>query len=585
MKSLKPLFTCLCALGCLFAAQTNDENFPLAKESMGRIQGVVPGETLSFKWDDSKIFPGTERIVKVYVPAAYDGKTPACVAIFQDGGGFRLETVIDNLIRTNKIPTMIAVIVPSGKVPAARGSEGWRHNRTFEYDTPDGRYGRFLLDEILPAVETLKTSDGRAIVLSKSGNDRMIAGASSGAAAAFNAAWAYPEEFSRVFSAIGSYTGLRGSYIYPTLIHKTEPKALRLFLQSGTRDMWTSFGDWWSANNAMVRALEFAGYDFKHAFGDGKHSQAHGTALFPAVMHYLWEGWPNPVKAGIHSRNHVQSAVLERGKGWEVLSGTFTNASTIFSDKTGEVFFSRNEQIYKRPRAGVADKDGKGTLWGFYTDGESRLVQTDALTLVLRAADGTETVLCERLFIASVAVAPTGEIYAAGSGKFEVPAQIWLLKPGAEQQLVDEGQVPISTIGVSADGNWLAAFQAYSSRGYSFQIQKDGALAYKQTFYVLHRPDDLDTAAPRGTAVCEASAMGYLFVPTNLGVQICDANGRSGAILPLPGNTPAVALCFGGPDFKTLFVLGQDGKIYYRPMKTSGAQPFLPPNPVTQNAG
>ena len=54
------------------------------------------------------------------------------------------------------------------------------------------------------------TSDGRAIKLSKDGNDRCIAGSSSGAVCAFTAAWERPDAFSRVYSTIGTYVGLRG---------------------------------------------------------------------------------------------------------------------------------------------------------------------------------------------------------------------------------------------------------------------------------------------------------------------------------------------------------------------------------------
>ena len=79
------------------------------------------------------------------------------------------------------------------------------------------------------AFHLLKTADGRAIVLSKSGNDRAIGGSSSGAICAFTAAWERPDAFRRVFSAIGTYVGLRGGNDYPTLIRKVEPKPIRVY--------------------------------------------------------------------------------------------------------------------------------------------------------------------------------------------------------------------------------------------------------------------------------------------------------------------------------------------------------------------
>jgi enterochelin esterase-like enzyme len=580
----------------------SDEDFPLSPESLARAEGVEAGETLSFPWDDSKIFPGTRRVIRVYVPRAYDGKTPACVAVFQDGGGYRFETVFDNLIHGGEMPVTIGVIVPPGSVPGAVDPSGVRHNRTFEYDSPGDRYARFLLEEILPAAERLKTADGRRVLLSKKGADRMIAGGSSGAAAAFNAAWAMPGEFPRVFSAIGSYTGLRGSHIYPTLIHKTEPKPMRIFLQSGTRDMWTSFGDWWSANNAMVRALTFAGYDFEHAFGDGKHSAAHGAALFPKAMRFLWKDWPAPVSAGVASRNHVMRATIFADKRWETLPGAFSGARHLRSDKNGVLYFSKAGAFYKYDHSESASRAGEGTLWGFHCDGASMIVEHPANVLSLVSDDGSKTPLSSGLRVRSIAITQSGDIYALASALASALAfapdeaqprqprqsrqyrQLWLLRAGREPQRVDEGFAGDAALSVSGDGNWLAAFEHDTTRGTSFRIERDGALNFKQTFYVLHKPDEADSTQA-ADAVADRSQQSYQYVATNLGVQICDANGRSGAILPLPGNAPAVSLCFGGKDFKTLYVLDADGRIHARPLRPQGAQPFLPPAPIKVSAG
>ncbi len=266
--------------GGLMAESEEEKKFPLTQDSL-KVPSRDYGEWVRAEFSGSKIYPGSSCRVNVFVPAKYGGSAPACVCILQDGGGFLEDIVITNLMESGDIPTMIAVGITPPRTEGVRDAEGGRASRTYSYDTPSPRYGRFILDEILPFVQTLKTSDGRPIKLSDKGSDRMICGSSSGAAAAFSAAWNMPGEFPRVFSAIGSYTGLRGSFEYPTLIHKTEPKPIRIFLQSGKNDMWTSFGDWWSANNSMVRALEFAGYEFDYKFGDGRHSGIHGRQLSP----------------------------------------------------------------------------------------------------------------------------------------------------------------------------------------------------------------------------------------------------------------------------------------------------------------
>src|SRR5687768_16755124 len=192
------------------------------------------------------------------------------------------------------MPVVIGVFIAPGRVKALDAKTGLdRFNRSFEYDGLGDNYARFLLDELLPFVETQKTADGREIKLSKDGNDRCIAGASSGAICAFTAAWERPDAFRRVFSAIGTYVGLRGGNDYPTLIRKFEPKPIRVYLEDGENDLNIYGGDWWMANQEMERALKFAGYEVSHAWGTGGHDGKHATEVFPDAMRWLWKDWPN----------------------------------------------------------------------------------------------------------------------------------------------------------------------------------------------------------------------------------------------------------------------------------------------------
>ena len=213
-------------------AQAPAENYPVDSASVEHA-GVPKGEVLKFVFDSSKIFPGTWREYWVYVPAQYNPAVPACVYVNQDGIQWNAPVVFDNLIYSKEMPVTIGVFVNPGIVKARNDSALNRYNRSFEYDGLGDAYARFILTEILPEVEKKKTSDGRAIHLSKKGNDRAIGGSSSGAVCAFTAAWEKPNEFSRVFSAIGTYIGLRGAERYPTLIRKYEPKAIRIFMQDG----------------------------------------------------------------------------------------------------------------------------------------------------------------------------------------------------------------------------------------------------------------------------------------------------------------------------------------------------------------
>ncbi len=234
--------------------------------------------------------------------------------------GCTAPTVFDNLIHKKEIPPLIGLFIMHGRVKALATNELDRFNRSYEYDGLGDNYARFVLDEILPEV-VARTG----LNLSTNGNDRAIAGASSGAICAFTAAWERPDAFRRVFSSIGTYVGLRGGNSYPTLIRKTEPKPIRIFLQDGDHDLNIYGGDWWMANQEMERALVFAGYDVNHAWGTGGHDGKQAGQVFPDAVRWLWRDYPAPIVANAQgkSKQPVMNDILIPGEEWQVVGEGF----------------------------------------------------------------------------------------------------------------------------------------------------------------------------------------------------------------------------------------------------------------------
>jgi enterochelin esterase-like enzyme len=278
------------ACHCLFASSaTAADDYKLGPDSTEQ-PDVPKGKVTKYTWDKSTVFPGTVRDYWVYVPAQYDGKTPACVMVFQDGGGyvkadgqFRVPTVFDNLIAKKEMPVTIGIFINPGRIPAAEKGQKDRDNRSFEYDTLSDAYARFLEKEILPEV-------GKEYSLRQDAGGRAICGISSGGICAFTAAWERPDLFSKVLSHVGSFTNIRGGDVYPGLIRKTEPKPIRVFLQDGSNDLdaGNPHGNWPLANQAMASALKFAKYDYKFEFGTEGHNGKHGGAILPDSLRWLW---------------------------------------------------------------------------------------------------------------------------------------------------------------------------------------------------------------------------------------------------------------------------------------------------------
>jgi len=561
-------------------AQANQpqETYPVSPDSQVQ-PGVPKGEVLKFTFENSKIFPGTWREYWVYVPAQYTPDKPACVYVNQDGLQWQADKVFDNLIHKKEIPVTIGVFVMHGKVRAADANAALdRFNRSFEYDGLGDNYAKFLLEELLPDVETKQTSDGRAIRLSKSGNDRAIGGSSSGAIAAFTAAWERPDAFSRVFSTIGTYVGLRGGHEYSTLIRKYEAKPIRVFLQDGLNDLNIYGGDWWMANQAMERSLVFAGYEVSHVWGEGAHNGRHGTALFPDAMRWLWKDWPAPVKTG-PTKNQFLNDILLPGEGWQLVSEghRFTEGPAV--NAKGEVFFTdgANNKIFKIGLDGkitdfVTDSN-RGSGQAFGPDG--RLYTVNGIQqIVAYDAAGKATVIAEGIRGNDIVVANNGNIYVTEPN---VPAveqsNVWLIKPTGEKKVIDTGVKYANGVTLSPDQTLLYVDDYRSHWVYSYQLQADGTPRFKQQYYWLHVGDTVDISQADGMRV---DRDGRLYVTSKLGVQVCDQAGRVNAIIPTP-NGRLSNLSFGGENLDTLYATCGD-KVYKRKLKVKGANAWDKPN-------
>ena len=319
----------LLAAAHLGAQQVHNAKYP-KDPAFAPLQKSDMGETINFTMENSKIYAGTSREITVYVPKEYTGKEPACLLVCLDGVLFNAITVMQNLISSGEMPVTIGLFVQPGVIYARSGAQKrvQRYNRSNEFDRVDGTFARFLEEEVLPLVATLKCSGGQPLLISSNPNNRAITGASSGAICAFSAAWFRPDLFRRVYSSVGTFVAMRGGNQYPWIIRKTEPKPLRIYLQDGVNDAWNPlFGEWWEANQLMESALDFAGYELFFKWDRGGHSIKHGTALFPDAMRWLWRGWPAAVECG-SSRNDMLQALLpeqqaaQRSQPWQRCSLT-----------------------------------------------------------------------------------------------------------------------------------------------------------------------------------------------------------------------------------------------------------------------
>ncbi len=531
------------------------------------------GEVLKFSFDKSKVFPGTTRDYWVYIPKQYDPAKPACVYVNQDGVQYSAPTVFDKLIDAKEMPVTIGVFIMHGRVKAPNDQGLDRFNRSFEYDGLGDNYARFLLEELLPDVETKTASDGRAIKLSKDGNDRAIGGGSSGAICAFTAAWERPDAFRRVFSSIGTYVGLRGGNEYPTLVRKVEPKPIRIFLEDGSNDLNIYGGDWWMANQAMERSFIFAGYEVNHSWGDGGHNGKHAGEIFPDAMRWLWKDWPAQIKPGEGSSQLREITIP--GEDWQLVGEGYQFTEGPAANSKGEVFFNDipNKKTYKVDLAGKVSpylEDSKGANGqAFGPDGKRYVVAGEQV--LSYDESGKSAVVADGFKGNDLVVRHDGGIYVTNPRGTD-PSLVWYISPTGEKKQVDSGLKFANGVTLSPDQTLLYVADTRSHWVYSYQIQADGSLAHKQKYYHLHVPDNADDSSADGI---RADRDGRLYVTTRMGLQICDQAGRVNVILPTP-NGKIANLTFGGPDFDVIYATCGD-KVYRRKVKVKGANAYQAP--------
>ncbi len=549
-------------------------DYPLGRDSIPQ-PGVPQGRIEEHDFSGSQIFPGTVRKYWIYVPFQYEPAKPACLMVFQDGWGhidpdnrYRVPVVFDNLINQKEMPVTIGIFVNPGTIPSPSAAGKDRINRSFEYDSLGDRYVRFLLEEIIPEVEPsynlVQDADGRA-----------ISGVSSGAICAFNAAWERPNAFHRVFCAVGTFTGMRGGGVFPYLVRITEAQTdPRVFLEDGSADLNIFAGNWWLANQEMLSALQFSGYEVRYAWSDRGHDVNHSSAIFPDAVRWLWEGYPAAVQTGVNSLQPVMRVLLP-GESWIVVASDHKPSGPLAVNDKGEVFFADASEngIFRISLWGELEpfSHGVGKVTGMTFGPDGRLFACLAKRKQIIAFDhlGGTTEIAYGIEGAEMCVAATGRLYVAEPSR----NRVWLVIPGGAKLPVEQGVTMPSGLCLSPDQSQLVVTDRRDPTAYLLSIRSDGSLANKAPYFHLNLPNEEGESGAEAVAV---DLHGWVYFSTSAGLQIADNEGRIVGLIPPPSGDRISGLVFGGAGFKDLYVCSR-GTIYRRRIGATGYLSFQPP--------
>jgi len=499
-----------------------------------------------------------------------------------------------------------------------------RYNRIYEYDSLTPRFAEFLLGELIPAV-------AKNYNLSKNPDDRGLSGVSTGAVGAFAAAWNRPDQFHRVLSFIGTYVSMKGADALPALVRKTEPKPIRIFMQDGTQDHIvppepfgsSPFGSWPISNQVMYDALEFAGYDVKLEMGTGAHNTQQAGAVLPDALRWLWRGYPEPIAVhepaaahlpGYDTTNRVFSTIY-LDKPWQQIGSDYGSITSLTADRNGNVYLpdAANKKILRvDPRGNVAPfievpdsapdpnyapivriGPGDRLYASFPVAGMSILDRGSIVSWSIAAEKASDRQIIAHGLpsVQDFVVMRDGTIYSLDLPDLDMDRLFVRIdlsgkshNANDQTDIGSELAVP-SRLALSPDQSMLVGNDEISRYSWSFQIAADGSLVNGEPFYRIELPETTIRIGQDHVCAVAEDSNGMVYFATALGIQIAMQNGRIAEILnpPIPGGGAVTALTFAGVGDQNWLYVAQDGRLFRRPVKVTGANAWTvvkPPKPT-----
>lgn len=267
------------------------------------------------------------------------------------------------------------------------------------------------------------------------------------------------------------------------------------------------------------------------------------------------------------------SQVLIDGEDWELAADGFKYTEGPAVDGQGELYFSDvpNSTIYKldgNGRVTTLIEKSERTNGLMFGPGQRlygcRNGQRQIVAWSVSDAKTEPTVLAHDVSSNDLVVTRAGDVYFTDPKNH----QVWLAKAGREKRVVDTGIGFPNGIIMWPDQKTLVVADSASPHLWTFRVEADGSLAYKQPYYTLRMVPGKEGSGADGMTI---DTKGRLYVATHAGLQIFDPTGRMSGVLLLPQTKRLSNVTFGGPDMSTLYVTSTD-KLYRRKTKAIGVR-------------
>ncbi|MGO9324816.1 MAG: SMP-30/gluconolactonase/LRE family protein [Terracidiphilus sp.] len=340
--------------------------------------------------------------------------------------------------------------------------------------------------------------------------------------------------------------------------------------------------------------------------GTDGHRTKQGGAILPDALRWLWRDYPAPIvvhepaaaeQAGRDPLSSVFSTIYV-DKPRQQVEGDYGVVTSLTSDSKGNVYFPSPEGIYRvdvgAHVARFADSPDPAATMRVRMGGDDRLYAYISKEVVCWStaasqASDEKTVARNLPAVEDFAVTQKGAVYfidraVATVGLIDPAGQVrFALRPAAP----DGGATAPKGLTLSPDQSMLVISDEVSRCSWSFQIAADGTLVNGEPFSRLELPETTTRTWASEVRGAVVDVNGEVFFATPLGIQVSMQNGRIMQILnppdPSTPGAPLTAMTFAGANGNNWLYVAENGKLYRRPVKVTGANAWTvvkPPKPT-----
>jgi gluconolactonase len=186
--------------------------------------------------------------------------------------------------------------------------------------------------------------------------------------------------------------------------------------------------------------------------------------------------------------------------------------------------------------------------------------------IVAFAPDGSAEVIAKDVDGNDLVVNREGGVY------FTEPStnQVWYIAPNREKRVVDHGIERPNGIILWPDQRTLVVADTAGSHLWTFRIETDGSLRYKQPYYTMRLTRGQEGSGADGMTV---DTLGRLYVATYAGLQFFDTQGRISGVILNPNDQRISNVVFGGANLDTLYITCGD-HVFRRKTQATGVRFF-----------